>query len=115
MDSLLNRKIARERARAAVAQERLSEVVKSEILKCKHPDIGESDYEQSHRICLCCGLSEIGFSFINLRHEAHPRKVRWHEILALRTAHLLTSDDKYAFQEDPAAWVADPANERWFK
>lgn len=117
MDQLHNSFINAARRRVKVEQDKCADKIRREILACKHQEIGESDSRRGHRICLHCGLAEEGWSFPNLGHEKHPRKVSYEEVLKLRTVHLLEGDhgDKRAFQRDPKAWLDDPSNERWLK
>lgn len=118
MDQLHNNFINAARRRVKAEQDKCADKIRREILACKHTDIGECDgIPRGYRICLHCGLSEEGYSYPNLGHERHPRKVSYDEVLRLRTVHLLEGDhgDKRAFQRDPQAWLDDPANARWLR
>lgn len=76
---------------AAVSAHNL--VLRRAILRCKHTDIRECDYyhceyinsDPSRRICMRCGLSEIGWGTGHLILRGEAQHIARDDLLSLRT------------------------------
>lgn len=82
-------------ARAALmsAQRAYNLAIRRSILRCKHTDIRECDYQPyeylaadpSRRVCMCCGLSEIGWGTGHLILRGEAGKIDREDLMSVRT------------------------------
>ena len=82
-------------ARAALmsAQAAYNLAIRRSILRCKHTDIRECDYQPyeyldtdpPRRVCMCCGLSEIGWGGGHVFLKGEAAKIDREDLMTIRT------------------------------